>query len=328
MGKRVLIVAEQRDGKLRQISAEALQAARIIGGKESKYVFAIIGHALTVAARKLAAYDVEQVITIDHAELANYHAERYTFALDQLISEVQPDVIVMGHTSMGRDLAPRVAARLGAGMVSDITGIRREEEQLYFRRPIYAGKAFEEKIFTSSPWVITVRANNIPAATQVEKDAPIVLQPHELATTLRTIVRDVTRKTTGKVDLAEARIVVSGGRGVKGEAGFRILEELADELGGAVGASRGACDAGYCDYSLQIGQTGKVVTPDLYIACGISGAIQHLAGMSQSRVIVAINTDREAPIFQIANYGIVADLFEVVPLLTQTLRAMKSESTK
>src|SRR5690606_14908505 len=128
MGKRVLIVAEQRDGKLRQISAEALQAARIIGGKESKYVFAIIGHALTVAARKLAAYDVEQVITIDHAELANYHAERYTFALDQLISEVQPDVIVMGHTSMGRDLAPRVAERLGAGMVSDITGIRREED--------------------------------------------------------------------------------------------------------------------------------------------------------------------------------------------------------
>jgi electron transfer flavoprotein alpha subunit len=232
----------------------------------------------------------------------------------------------MGHTAMGRDLAPRLAARLGWGLVSDVTEVAKEGTELRFTRPIYAGKAFEQKEILSERFIVTVRVNNITAALPVEADAliePISYTPDQA---LRMTVQEVVRKVSSKVELTEARIVVSGGRGVRSREGFRVLEELADALGGAVGASRGACDAGYCDYALQIGQTGKVVTPELYIACGISGAIQHLAGMSQSRVIVAINTDPEAPIFQVADYGIVGDLFEVVPLLTQAIRERRSSA--
>ncbi|MEK8128123.1 electron transfer flavoprotein subunit alpha/FixB family protein, partial [Paenibacillus filicis] len=202
--------------------------------------------------------------------------------------------------------------------------VERSADDLLFTRPLYAGKAFEQKRFLQGPLIVTFRPNNIPAAEPVDgAAAPIVPVPTAAASSdgsLRSVVKSVVRKAAGRIDLTEARIVVSGGRGVKSAEGFRPLEELARVLNAAVGASRGACDAGYCDYALQIGQTGKVVTPELYIACGISGAIQHLAGMSQSRIIVAINKDPDAPIFQVADYGIVGDLFEIVPLLTEELR--------
>lgn len=318
----IAIFAEQRDGKLRQSSVEALQAAKTIAAKEDRLLFVILGHGLNVASRKLAAYDVEEVLVVDHPELAHYNPELYKHVADNIIRELGPDIIMMGHTAVGRDLAPRIAASLQAGMVSDITGIELDGDEVRFIRPIYAGKAFEHKTFAQLPWVITVRANNIPAAVPVEADAKIRTVPYDRPQVLRTIVKSVRQKTAGKKDLSEARVVVSGGRGVKSKEGFRVLEELADALGGAVGASRGACDAGYCDYALQIGQTGKVVTPDLYIACGISGAIQHLAGMNQSKVIVAINTDPDAPIFEIADYGIVGDLFEVVPAITEHIRKL------
>lgn len=318
----IAIFAEQRDGKLRQSSVEALQAAKTIAAKEDRLLFVILGYGLNVASRKLAAYDVEEVLVVDHPELAHYNPELYKHVADNIIRELGPDIIMMGHTAVGRDLAPRIAASLQAGMVSDITGIELDGDEVRFIRPIYAGKAFEHKTFAQLPWVITVRANNIPAAVPVEADAKIRTVPYDRPQVLRTIVKSVRQQTAGKKDLSEARVVVSGGRGVKSKEGFRVLEELADALGGAVGASRGACDAGYCDYALQIGQTGKVVTPDLYIACGISGAIQHLAGMNQSKVIVAINTDPDAPIFEIADYGIVGDLFEVVPAITEHIRKL------
>jgi electron transfer flavoprotein alpha subunit len=232
----------------------------------------------------------------------------------------------MGHTALGKDLSPRIAAKLGAGLISDVTALEVAGGNIVFTRPIYSGKAFEKKIITAGLLLATVRPNNIaPLALDESRTG----ETKSLAVTikdLRTTIKEVVRKTAEGVDLSEAKVIIAGGRGVKSAEGFKPLQELAKVLGGAVGASRGACDADYCDYSLQIGQTGKVVTPDLYIACGISGAIQHLAGMSNSKVIVAINKDPEANIFKVADYGIVGDLFEVVPLLTEEFKKLTVRS--
>lgn len=310
--KKVLVLAETRDGQLRNVSLEALAAAHVLA-EGGEVVAALFGPDSGAHAAVLGHHGAGTVYVADHAALAQYTPDAYAQALKQLIDFVSPDAVVLGHTAIGRDVAPRVAARLGYGLISDVTGL---EAGPVFTRPIYAGKAFQKRTFTDGAIMITIRPNNIPAAaTDTGKTATVVPFDVEIKD-LRSIVKEVVRKTSGKVDLSEAKIIVSGGRGVKSADGFKPLYELAEVLGAAVGASRGACDADYCDYSMQIGQTGKVVTPDLYIACGISGAIQHLAGMSNSKVIVAINKDPEAPIFQVADYGIVGDLFEVVPLLT------------
>ncbi|MFY0543745.1 electron transfer flavoprotein subunit alpha/FixB family protein [Brevibacillus sp. H7] len=314
--KKVLVLAEARDGQLRNVSFEALAAANILaeGGEIAAAVFGADGGSFADA---LAQHGADKVYVVNNSALATYTPDGYSQALQQLIKAVSPDAIVLGHTSIGRDLAPRVAARLGYGLVSDVTAI---EAGPVFTRPIYAGKAFQKRKFREGCIFITIRPNNIPVGqAEAGKTAEVVPFDVEIKD-LRTIVKEIVRKTSGKVDLSEAKVIVSGGRGVKSADGFKPLYELAEVLGAAVGASRGACDADYCDYSMQIGQTGKVVTPDLYIACGISGAIQHLAGMSNSKVIVAINKDPEAPIFQVADYGIVGDLFEVVPLLTEEFK--------
>ncbi|SDT50098.1 electron transfer flavoprotein alpha subunit apoprotein [Paenibacillaceae bacterium GAS479] len=317
MSQPVLVIAEVRAGKIRQVTLEALQGARLAAGDSAEISAVIIGSGITGLAGELAGYTSGKVYAVDHPELASYNAPAYLHAVKGIVEELQPSRVFLGHTAEGRDLAPGIAALLGAGQISDVISI--ESGELY-KRPIYAGKAFEEKRFLSGSGVVTVRPNNIPPAALVEPAGEVVDRSYTAPGDLRSIVRDVVRKAGGKVDLAEAKIVISGGRGVKSSDGFKPLDELADVLGAAVGASRGACDAGYCDYALQIGQTGKVVTPEVYIACGISGAIQHLAGMSQSRVIIAINKDAEAPIFKVADYGIVGDLFEVVPLLTEEFR--------
>lgn len=310
--KKVLVLTEVRDGQLRNVSLEALAAAQALA-EGGEIVAGVFGADAATHAPVLAQHGASTVYTADHEALAQYTPDAYTQALVQLIELASPDAVVLGHTAIGRDVAPRVAAKLGFGLVSDVTGI---EAGPVFVRPIYAGKAFQKRKFVDGKIFITIRPNNIaigtPDASKTATVVPVDLDIKDL----RTIVKEVVRKTSGKVDLSEAKVVISGGRGVKSADGFKPLYELADVLGAAVGASRGACDADYCDYSMQIGQTGKVVTPDLYIACGISGAIQHLAGMSSSKVIVAINKDPEAPIFQVADYGIVGDLFEVVPLLT------------
>ncbi|MCM3745807.1 electron transfer flavoprotein subunit alpha/FixB family protein [Paenibacillus pasadenensis] len=317
MSNPILVIAEVRGGKLRQVSLEALQAARIAAGENAEISSVIIGSGITALAGELAGYTGGKVYAVDHPDLASYNAPAYLQAVKGIVLELQPNRVFLGHTAEGRDLAPQIAALIGAGQISDVIAIEPGEQ---YKRPIYAGKAFEEKRFLSSSGVVTVRPNNIPPASAADSPGEVVDREYAPPGDLRSIVRDVVRKAGGKVDLAEAKIVISGGRGVKSADGFRPLEELADVLGAAVGASRGACDAGYCDYALQIGQTGKVVTPEVYIACGISGAIQHLAGMSQSRVIIAVNKDPEAPIFKVADYGIVGDLFEVVPLLTAEFR--------
>jgi len=205
-------------------------------------------------------------------------------------------------------------------LISDCTEVEVKGDEVVFVRPIYAGKAFQKKKITDGTIFATIRSNNIDKGEPDVGRTAETIEYNAALTDIRTVIKDVVRRTAGTIDLTEAKIIVSGGRGVKSAEGFNPINELAKVLGAAVGASRGACDAGYCDYSMQVGQTGKVVTPDLYIACGISGAVQHLAGMSNSKIIVAINKDPEAPIFKVADYGIVGDLFEVVPLLTEEFK--------
>lgn len=251
----------------------------------------------------------------------------YKEAFLEVVNQFQPDVILMGHTSIVRDMAPKIAAALQVGLITDTIAIEMIDEKIVFTRPIYAGKAFVKKVSNDSLVFATIRPNNIAMedadSSRSGLKIPLSFTPSNNA--LRVKVRDVLRKASKGIDLSEAKIVVSGGRGMKSKEGFEKLYELADHLGAAVGASRGACDAEYADYSLQVGQTGKVVTPDLYIALGISGAIQHVAGMSNSKVIVAVNKDPEAPIFQIADYGIVGDLFDVLPILVDELKVLKNE---
>ena len=316
MSKNVLVVAETREGNLRNVSFEALAAAKKIaaGGKVTAALFGQVDRSL---AEQLAHYGADQIDLLTNEELNEYTTDAFTQALTQVINVEKPDAVLLGHTAIGRDLAPRVAARLGLGLISDCTDVEVKGDEVAFVRPIYAGKAFQTKKVSEGMIFATIRPNNI------EKGEPDTSRSAEISnvdvdiTDIRTIIKDVVKKTTGTIDLTEAKIIISGGRGVKSAEGFKPLSELAEVLGAAVGASRAACDAGYCDYSMQIGQTGKVVTPDLYIACGISGAVQHLAGMSNSKIIVAINKDPEAPIFKVADYGIVGDLFEVLPLLTE-----------
>lgn len=319
MAKKVLVYAETREGQLRNVSLECLTAAKRVanGGSVEAVLF---GSDKEKYVDVLAHHGADKVYLVEDAKLDQYSSEAYSQAFRQVVEQVQPDVIFLGHTANGRDFAPRVAARLNLGMISDIVDLTVDGDEILFTRPIYAGKAFAKKKFVDGTILATVRANNIGVEAADESRSAQVEKLSVEIKDLRSIVKEVVQRAASGVDLTEAKIIVSGGRGVKSAEGFKPLQELAEVLGGAVGASRGACDQQYCDYSMQIGQTGKVVTPDLYIACGISGAIQHLAGMSNSKVIVAINTDPEAPIFKVADYGIVGDLFEVVPLLTEEFK--------
>ncbi|MDQ6595073.1 electron transfer flavoprotein subunit alpha/FixB family protein [Bacillus salipaludis] len=317
--KKVLVVGEVRNGAIRKVSFEAIAAATALadGGE---IIGLLIGNGFQEIAIDLVEYGADRVILAEHEKLGSYTSDGYGQALMQIISTEQPEAIVFGHTSFGKDLSPKIAAKLDAGLISDVVEITPSEGEIICTRPVYAGKAFEEKQIIEGTSLISIRPNNIAA---LEKEVGRQGEIHSVKVEvkdLRTIVKEVVRKAVTGVDLTEAKVIISGGRGVKSAEGFTLLQELSDVLGGAVGASRGACDAGYCDYSLQIGQTGKVVTPDLYVACGISGAIQHVAGMSNSKVVVAINKDPEANIFSIADFGIVGDLFEVLPLLIKEFK--------
>lgn len=321
MARKVLTLAEVRDSALRNVSFEAIAAGKTVA-EGGEVVSVLVGEGVGSLAQELIAYGVDRVVTIEHANLKAYTSDGYSQALMAVIESENPEGIIFGHTALGKDLSPKLASKLNSGLISDATEVEEVGGNLVFTRPIYSGKAFEKKIVTDGVIFATVRPNNIASLEKDESRSGDVSSLDVDVKDLRTIIKEVVRKATEGVDLSEAKVVVAGGRGVKSEDGFEPLKELADVLGAAVGASRGACDADYCDYSLQIGQTGKVVTPDLYIACGISGAIQHLAGMSNSKVIVAINKDPEANIFKVADYGIVGDLFEVVPMLTAEFKKL------
>ncbi|WP_445505666.1 electron transfer flavoprotein subunit alpha/FixB family protein [Niallia sp. 03091] len=318
MTKKTLILAEIRDGQLRNVTLEAVSAAKKVL-EDGEIVVAVFGKSVEQYTPILEEYGVHKVYGVADEKLEEYTSDAYFRAFIQVIKATEPDVIFLGHTALGKDLAPRVAARMGLGLISDVTDVAVEDNQIVFTRPIFSGKAFQKKAIVEGTVFATIRPNNFelpkPEGNSTEF-IPFSVELNEPSMTIKEIVR----KTSGGIDLSEAKVVIAGGRGVKSADGFQVLNELAGVLGGAVGATRGACDADYCDYSMQIGQTGKIVTPDLYIACGISGAIQHVAGMSNSKVIIAINKDSEAPIFSVADYGIVGDLFEVVPKLTEAFK--------
>jgi electron transfer flavoprotein alpha subunit len=325
MARKVLVLGEARDGSLRNVSFESIGAAKTVS-EGGEVVGVLIGEKVSGLAQDLISYGADRVVVVENEKLNQYTSDGFSQALLAVINSEKPEGLIAGHTALGKDLTPKIAAKLSSGLVSDAVNVEAVGGNIVFTRPIYSGKAFEKKIVTDGLIFATIRPNNI---TPLEKDESRSGEVTSLTVEikdLRTIIKDVVKKVSEGVDLSEAKVIVSGGRGVKSAEGFQPLKELAKVLGGAVGASRGACDADYCDYSMQIGQTGKVVTPDLYIACGISGAIQHLAGMSNSQVIVAINKDPEANIFNVADYGIVGDLFEVVPILTEEVKKIKIHS--
>ena len=325
MSRKVVVLGEVRDGSLRNVSFEAIAAAKTVA-EGGEVVGVLVGDSVSALSTELIQFGADRVVVVEDEKLKLYTSDGYSQALLAVLDQEKPEGLVIGHTSLGKDLSPRIAGKLASGLISDAIAVEVAGGNVVFTRPIYSGKAFEKKIVTEGLIFATVRPNNIAPLEKDESRSGGVSSLSVEIKDLRAIIKEVVRKASEGVDLSEAKVVISGGRGVKSADGFQPLKELAAVLGGAVGASRGACDADYCDYSLQIGQTGKVVTPDLYIACGISGAIQHLAGMSNSKVIVAINKDPEANIFKVADYGIVGDLFEVVPLLTEEFKKLKVHS--
>jgi electron transfer flavoprotein alpha subunit len=326
MAKGIWIVVEQNKSEIRKVSLELLSEARNIADKTGEPLVAVLaGSGIGELAAKVAPYGADKVILIDDERLKEYTTGAYTSVLNKLIREEEPKAVLLGNTAVGKDLAPRLAQRLGVGMASDCTGMEADDKTfLSFKRPVYGGKAFAEIAANAEPVLATIRPNTFPlAAPDASRKAEIVHKTADIdAADLRAVVKEIAIAASARPELIEADIIISGGRGMKGPENYKILEECADVIGAAVGASRAAVDAGWIEQKFQVGQTGKTVSPTLYIACGISGAIQHLAGMGSSKVIVAINKDPEANIFTLADYGIVGDLFEIVPLLTEEFKKL------
>ncbi len=325
----VLVFAERREGQIKRPVLEALTAARKLATAHGGEVSALaLGPGAAAHAAVAGQYGARRLLVVEAPGLELYAPEAYAVALAAAARHVEAAVVLVPATAMGRDLAPRAAARLATGCLSDVTDLEFDPRQgLRARRPVYSGKAIATvAIPKARPAFATLRPNVFPAEPTESPPAAVEpLQVAELAATPRVRVVRVEKAARGELDVAEAAIVVSGGRGLRAPENFKLVRELAEVLGAAVGASRAVVDAGWIPHAHQVGQTGKVVSPQLYIACGISGAIQHLAGMSSAKVIVAINKDPQAPIFKIATYGVVGDLFEILPRLSEAIRRLKAE---
>ncbi|MBW6486747.1 MAG: electron transfer flavoprotein subunit alpha/FixB family protein [Syntrophobacterales bacterium] len=323
MAKGVWIVAEQRDGALRKISFELASTARRLADELGEEVGAVLcGSGIEGIAGQLAKYGVDKVFVADAPELEPYTTDAHSAAVAKIVKENDPSILLLGASTQGRDLSARLVGKLATGMGTDCVGAKIVDGKLLLTRPMYAGKCFGEVAISSFPQMATLRPNVFPAVENPKAGEIVKFDPALDAAKQKTRVLEVQKDASGKVDLTEATIIVSGGRGMKGPENYVIIEELANVLGATVGASRAAVDAGWRPQTDQVGQTGKIVSPNLYVACGISGAIQHLAGMGSSKVIVAINKDAEAPIFARADYGIVDDLFKVVPELTKACKEL------
>jgi electron transfer flavoprotein alpha subunit len=323
MAKGVWIVAEQRDGAFRKISFELASTARKLADQLGEEVCAVLcGSGIEGIAGQLGKYGVDKVFVADNPALEPYTTDAHALAVAKVVKENDPAILLLGASTQGKDLSGRLVGKLATGLATDCTDVKIADGKLLAIRPMYAGKCFGEIAISSFPQMATLRPNVFAAVENPKAGAVVKFDPALDPGQLKTKVLEIQKDASGKVDLTEANIVVSGGRGMKGPEGYAILEELAAALGATVGASRAAVDAGWRPQPDQVGQTGKIVSPNLYIACGISGAIQHLAGMSSSKFIVAINKDAEAPIFTKADYGVVDDLFKVVPEFTKECRKL------
>jgi electron transfer flavoprotein alpha subunit len=324
MAQGVMIIAEARDGEIRKISYELVSEGRRLADSLGQELTALLlGANIKDKAARLGHYGADKVLVAEDPRLEKYTTDAYVSVIAELVKANDPAILLLGASFQGKDLAARLSARLGVGLAQDCTGFSIEDGNLAAVRPIYAGKAYMKTTFNESwPQMATARPNvmamNEPDESKAAEISDAVFSLDDGA--LKTKVADVLKDESGKIDLTEADKIVSGGRGMKGPENYNILEALAEAVGATVGASRSAVDAGWRPHSDQVGQTGKVVSPNLYIACGISGAIQHLAGMGTSKIIVAINKDPDAPIFQKADYGVVDDLFKIVPALTEEVK--------
>jgi len=323
MASGVMIFAEQREGKFRKIAFELLNIGKQLAGQIGGPLSAVVvGKGVEGLAASLGKFGAEKIFVVDGELFANYSSEGYAAAVAAAVKQADPAILLTGSSTMGKDLSPRVCAKLATGLSSDCTKLEVQNGKLIAMRPVYSGKCYvKTQVPGTFPQMAAVRPNAYAAAAEGGGSGQVVkVDPGIGPDSLRAKVKEVVKSAAGKVDLTEANVIVSGGRGMKAAENFKILAELADVVGATVGASRAAVDSGYATLDMQVGQTGKVVNPNLYIACGISGAIQHLAGMRTSKTIVAINKDAEAPIFKLARFGVVGDLYDVVPAFTQALK--------
>ena len=328
MAQGVCVITEFREGAFRRVSFEIASEGRRLADELGEPLLALaLGESIDALAADLGNYGVEKVYVVDDPNLKNYRAETYVPVAAEVLNNLDPKVILTPASVDGKDFSARLAARLGAGLATDCTELKVEGGSLKAKRPMYAGKAFVWYEWADGAWpqMASCRPNVMDClAPDTSKKAEVEKAGVEVVAGTQTQVVNIEKDAGGKLDLTEAEVIVSGGRGMKGPENFAMLEELAKLLGAAVGASRSAVDSGWRPHSDQVGQTGKVVTPNLYIACGISGAIQHLAGMSSSKYIVAVNKDPEAPIFSKADYGVVEDLFQFMPAFIEEVTTLKS----
>ena len=317
----ILVFTEFSNGQLKKGSLELLTAARKSGLKIQALA---LGSGAKGLADQLGNAGVDKAFLGDHVDFDKYNPELFTAAVAKVLDEAKPGVVLATSTMLARDLFPRVGARVSAGVASDCTELTVSASgEVTARRPMYAGKCTAEVEFhNSATKIVLMRPNQLPVEPNTNVKTTEVVDIAIPSIDLKTMIKDVVKGASGKLDLTEANIIVSGGRGLKDAEGFKILDQLAEVLGATVGASRAVVDAGWVAHTMQVGQTGKTVAPTLYIACGISGAIQHLAGMNGSKVIVAINKDANAPIFQKATYGLVGDAFEIIPALTAEFKKL------
>jgi electron transfer flavoprotein alpha subunit len=320
----ILLITEQREGQWNKTSFETLAAAQqIVAETKSRLAAAVVGKGVAPLAAELAASKLNEVLLVEHGLLGAYTPDGYTIALQQAIAQAKPDLVLLPHTYQVRDFAPKLAASLGKGMIGDCVGYRNESGKLVFVRQMFQGKTVADVVFEGgAPWFATFQAGAFRAdlVVQGSAKAPVTqiavnLKPEQI----RTKPLELFREAKQAVDLTQAQILVAVGRGIKAPENIPLAEKLAKVLGGELAASRPICDEGWLPMDRQIGSSGQTVAPKLYLALGISGAIQHVVGMKGSRTIVAINKDQNAPIFEVADYGIVGDLFEIVPALTEEL---------